>query len=284
LPDSLTRALDQQGKHLTITGVRFAYGQAQILQALASAQRINHLAVAQLDRFGNLTRHARVPLVTYGKTAEQAKALIGDAANRIAAQAHELGMPVVIERLDFQRRKAALETTDARQARLLSSFAYQRTLGGIRAACLRAGVQVIEVNPAYTSVIGAIQHAQGRGISIHMGAAATLARRGLGLSEKPTQREALVPTRNGGHVTFELPVRNRSKHVWSFWSASRTRLKAALAAHLRSGAHTQAPAPLPRRETVQALGAYRSSGARSPGANRQQHCSADVTGFSDVPY
>jgi len=44
-------------------------------------------------------------------------------------------------------------------------------------------------------------HAQRLGISVHQGAAIAIARRGLGLSESPTVREATVPTRNGGHVS-----------------------------------------------------------------------------------
>jgi hypothetical protein len=62
------------------------------------------------------------------------------------------------------------------------------------------------------------------------------------MSERPTCRLAVVPARKGGHVTFALPVRNRAKHVWSFWSNVKTRLKAA---HFRCGAHKKAPPPLP---------------------------------------
>jgi len=104
----------------------------------------------------------------------------------------------------------------------------------LKAAAFRVGVTVIEVNPAYTSVIGAVNYAQQKGISVLMGAAFAIARRGLGLSERPTVREANAPLRSGGHVTFALPVRNRAKHVWSFWSNVRTRLKAAHVAHYRS--------------------------------------------------
>src|ERR1700745_833680 len=58
----------------------------------------------------------------------------------------------------------------------------------------------------------------------------TIARRGLGLSERPAVRVAQLPTRRGGHVTLPLPARNRSKHVWSLWSEVSRRIRAALAA------------------------------------------------------
>ena len=129
------------------------------------------------------------------------------------------------------------------------------------------------------SMIGAVNPAQVTGISVHMGAALAIARRGLGLSEKPPKREAIAPSRNGGHVTFCAPARMRQKHVWSHWGKIRTTLKAAHVAHGRSGEPKGKPAPLtPAR---QSLGANRPFTAKSREANRQQHCSAGVLG--DVP-
>ena len=162
---------------------------------------------------------------------------------------------------------------------MISSFAYGKVISGIKAAAFRAGVEVIEVNPAYTSVIGAVNHAQIKGISVHQGAAFAIARRGLGLSERPTVRQARVPMRNGGHVTFALPARNRAKPVWSFWSKARTNLKAAHRAHFRSGAAKAKPAPL---QPFPALGAHWTFPAQFRGANRSQHCSGSVN--DDIPW
>lgn len=54
---------------------------------------------------------------------------------------------------------------------MLSSFAYHRIIQHLKAAAFRAGVHVIEVNPAYTSTIGAVNYAAQLGISVHQGAA-----------------------------------------------------------------------------------------------------------------
>jgi len=240
----------------------------------------DHLAVSETDRFGNLVRSRRIDLVTYGKTSHQAKARIGDAVALIAAQAKTAGKPVVVERLDFQKKKAEMETASPWQARMLSSFSYRQVLTHLKAACFRYGVEVIEVNPAYTSVIGAVNHAQRHGISVHLGAAFAVARRGLGLSERAPKRAAVVPLRNGGHVTFVLPVRNRAKHVWSHWASVRTKLKAAHAAHARSG-EAQAP-PAPLLSATQAVCSHRAFKARLPDANRSQHCSESV--WTDIPW
>ena len=224
----------------------------------------DHLAVSETDRFGNLVHSLRIDLHSYGKTTDQAKSST---------------KPIVVEKLEFSKKKAELEATHKPLARMLSSFACNKVISSIKAAAFRRGVEVIEVNPAYTSVIGAVNHAQVKGISVHMGAALAIARRGLGLSEKPPKREAIAPSRNGGHVTFCVPVRNRTKHVWSHWGKIRTTLKAAHVAHGRSGEPKGKPAPLtPAR---QSLGANRPFTAKSREANRQQHCSAGVLG--DVP-
>lgn len=253
---------------------------SRLVGAVGVDINVDHLAISETDRFGNLTKAWRLDLPIYGKTADQAKALIGDACVALATKAKSVGKPVVIEDLNFQRKKAEMEAIDPRQARALSSFACNKVVSGLKATCFRAGVEVIEVNPAYTSVIGAVNHAQAKGISVHMGAAYAIARRGLGFSERPTVRQAIVPTRNGGHVTFDLPARNRSKHVWSFWSDAGKRLKAAHAAHYRSGEAKAKPAPLtPATRSVCSL---RSLPAKSRYANRDQHCSDHV--LDDVPW
>ena len=250
------------------------------LGAIGVDVNADHLAVAETDRFGNLIQARRIELPVYGKTTDQAKAVIGDAVAAVVSQARSAAKPLVIEALNFQKKKAELETADPRQARMLSSFACNKVASGIKSASFRAGIEVVEVNPAYTSVIGAVNHAQSKGISVHLGAAYAIARRGLDLSERPTLREAVVPTRNGGHVTFDLPAKDRSKHVWSHWSKVRTRLKAAHVAHFRSGEAKANPAPL--RPSNPAASAYWTSTAEFRGANRQENCSPGV--LEDVPW
>ena len=307
-----------QVKHIELVGVRFAYGQEKLLDALAAGIAISyrfvrdekgwrlfasaetsvpvrithrqvgaigvdvnadHLAVSELDRFGNVMDVLRIPCAIYGKTTDQAKALIGDAAKIIADRAIVSGKPVVIEKLDFAKKKAEAETASPGYARKLSSFACSKTSEAIHSACFRCGVEVIEINPAYTSVIGAVNFAQQHGISVHLGAASAIARRGLSFSERPTVCSGIVPVRNGGHVTFALPVRNRAKHVWSFWSGVRTKLKAAHVAHFRSGQAKVNPAPL---ALTLPLGATWNLSARSRHANRFQNCSGSVLD-EDIP-
>jgi IS605 OrfB family transposase len=237
------------------------------------------LALAETNRHGNLVTSRIIPLVTYGKTPDQAEALIGEAVKAVVEIAVTTGKPLVIERLDFSKKKASLETEDPKHARMITSLAYGKVIQGIKARAYRFGIEVLEVNPAYTSTIGAVNYAHRFGISTHQAAAFAISRRGLGFSEKPVKRP-VVPVRNGGHVTLPVPVRKRGKHVWTQWAVIRKKLLAAHVAHARSGFSKTDPAPLrfnPLESSTWALP------ARSRHANRQQHCLADVMG-EDIPW
>jgi IS605 OrfB family transposase len=307
------RSLSKEASYLDLRDVRIPYGQDIIRQAMRNPQAISYrflrddkgwrvfittslpeittrsvrsagaigidinadcLAVSETDRFGNLVGTEIIPLVTYGKTSDQAKSLIGDAVKAVIARAVSRSKPVVIEKLDFSKKKSELEKEDPHYARMLSSLVYNGITEGVKSRAYRHGVEVIEVNPAYSSIIGLVKWSLKKGISIHQAAALAIARRGSDLRERPIKGEATVPTPKGDHVTFPLPVRNAGKHVWSFWSDVKKIHTAVLAAHFRPPQGD----PLPRR-----------SKSKSPiftvkprNANRQQHCSADVIG--DIPW
>ena len=128
-------------------------------------------------------------LVTYGKSAKQAEALIGDAVAQVVARALQAGKPLVIERLDFSAKRDALEGESPGRSRMLSSFAYGRIKTYFLSRGYREGVEVREVNPAYSSVIGRVLFMERYGLSVDQAAALVLARRSIGCSEGiPGQR------------------------------------------------------------------------------------------------
>ena len=79
----------------------------------------DHLAVAETDSTGNYVSAWRVPLVIYGRNSRQAEALIGDAVASVVNYAREAGKPIVIEKLDFRQKKAALEGESRKYSRML---------------------------------------------------------------------------------------------------------------------------------------------------------------------
>ena len=203
----------------------------------------DHLAVAETDASGNYLNAWRVPLVTYGKNPNQAEALIGDAVAGVVQYAREVGKPIVIEKLDFRQKKAALEGQSRRYSRMLSSFSYGKIKAYFLSRGYRQGVEVHQVNPAYSSVVGRVKFMERYGLTVHQAAALVLARRLLGCSER-IPRRWVCPVGNGVQVAFTVPVRKRVKHVWTYWGAISGQLRPALAAQHRLGKRRRGPNPV----------------------------------------
>ncbi|BDG61684.1 IS200/IS605 family accessory protein TnpB-related protein [Caldinitratiruptor microaerophilus] len=183
----------EYGTHVLIRGVRFAYGQDVLGAALAAGQAISYrfvrkdgtwylhattermpapavthrqagavgvdlnpglVAVAEIDRSGNPVGTRHIPVPIQGRRKEQVLATLGEAVADVVAWAKAAGKPVVVERLDFRAKKARLREVSDRHARRLSHFAYASFHALLIARAEREGVEVITVNPAFTSVIG----------------------------------------------------------------------------------------------------------------------------------
>ena len=105
----------------------------------------DHLAVCETDASGNYVNAFSVPLVTHGKSQHQSAALIGDAVARVVEYAREVGKPIVIEKLDFRQKKAALEGESRRYSRMLSSFSYGKVKAYFLSRGYRQGVEIHQV-------------------------------------------------------------------------------------------------------------------------------------------
>ena len=136
----------------------------------------------------------------------------------VVEYARDAGKPIVIEELDFRQKKAVLEGESRRYSRMLSSFSYGKVKAYFLSRGYRQGVEVHQVNPAYSSVIGRVKFMERYGLSVHQAAALVLARRLLGCSERIPRRR-VAPVGNGVHVAFTVPARKRVKHVWTYWGA-----------------------------------------------------------------
>ena len=213
------------------------------LGAIGVDLNADHLAVAETDASGNCLGAWRVPLVTYGMSQHQAEAVIGDAVASVVECAREVGKPIVIEKLDFRQKKAALEGESRRYSRMLSSFSYGKVKAYFLSRGYREGVEVHQVSPAYSSVIGRVKFMGRYGLSVHQAAALVLARRLLGCSER-IPRQWVAPVGNGVQVAFTVPARKRVKHVWTHWGAVSGQLRPALAAQHRLGKRRRGPNPV----------------------------------------
>ena len=77
-----------------------------------------------------------------------------------------------------------MEGESRRYSRMLSSFSYGKVKAYFVSRGYRQGVEVHQVNPAFSSVIGRVKFMERYGLSVHQAAALVLARRLLGCSER----------------------------------------------------------------------------------------------------
>jgi IS605 OrfB family transposase len=144
------------------------------------------LSICEIDRFGNPIKSWRLDAPMYNRRTEQVKASLSDAIKQILGYAVLVQKDVVIEKLDFSKKKAKLREMGAKYARMLSGFAYSSFTQLIESKGKKEGIRIRKVNPAFTSQIGQMKFMARYGLSSHSSAACIIARRGFYFkTEKP---------------------------------------------------------------------------------------------------
>jgi IS605 OrfB family transposase len=167
----------------------------------------DHLAWAETDSYGRLLSHGTIPFDLYGKTTVQVIKILEATAIVMLKIAEQKKKPIVVEKLDMQEQKAKLRYRNKLSNRKISQFAYQKIISSLFSREYKVGIQIFEINPAYTSQIGKIKYMKKHGLSIHCAASYVIARRGMRLQEK------LPPA-----LFNLLPEKIISKHNWAHWS------------------------------------------------------------------
>ena len=165
---------------------------------------VDHYSVADINRSKELNKAFKVKFgFTDNKKNSNStvrKEEILKSVKQIIKYALEFKKPIVIEKLDFKRKKALLKEEEnifnksaaKKKNRILSSFAYRLMIEKIKILAYRNGIAVYEVNPAYTSQIGYIKYAKKYGISRHMAAAYVIGRRTYGIEELFERTEQVI--------------------------------------------------------------------------------------------
>jgi IS605 OrfB family transposase len=186
----------------------------------------DHLAVTVVDPYGNFSRHTtrRLELPFEGKTSGQRAAILADALEELVSLADKLKLPLVIEDLDFSEKKKQLRKVSPAQARALSGLAYAQFTKLLESKCYLRGIELVKVNPAYTSAAGRIKYATPKGMSVHHAAAGVIARRGQGCVERLTRaKEQRIPA-HGTTLSFPIPARKSGASEGVTWKKVNTAL------------------------------------------------------------
>lgn len=168
----------------------------------------DHLAVSNLDNKGNLLNIYTYEYDLNGNK-HQNNNSISLAVKDLMAVAVKLNKPLVIEELDFSAKKKSLKSSNNQyiksKNKQLSSFAYSKIIELIKARAEDNFIEVREVNPSYTSIIGSIKYSVRSRINVHHGAAVCIGRKGLFGSG---YKEKRISSKNRQIKSLVLPVRN----------------------------------------------------------------------------
>ena len=143
------------------------------------------LGIASLDYLGQFRGHMWMSQGewTYART-DRRQNLIGEQAKLIVGMAKECGKGLAVEDLDFKQDK----DVTAKFNRMSHGFVWSRFLESVKRRAAREGVPLIQVKPAFTSVIGILKYQQQYGLSNHEAAAYVIGRRALGLDYEKVPR------------------------------------------------------------------------------------------------
>ncbi len=259
-----------RGARAVLKGVTFRYGQAQLEAALERGDAItwllfrddagrwqaratideppaemvtdlrvgviavdlneDHLAVTLVDRMGNPLYREALPFPAAGTDEHVAEAMIGEAVRMLCVWTRANRFGIAVEKLDFSKKKAALKAFGKRHARRLSGMAYASFYQVLSARCAREGIDLHQVNPAFTSVIGGKKYAPWRGFTRHHAAALVIGRRALGFGERLVCMDGGTLGGPGRSLPRHVPSRWRGVKPWPAREAARAAVRTARSA------------------------------------------------------
>jgi len=146
---------------------------------------VDGVAMVEVDGNGNLLNHKyirkqRIQFARYNKRKHD----INELAKEVVCMAAEARKKIVVEKIKISQNKRNAGGKKPRRKK--NNFASKKVIGAIKSRAIRCGVPVIEVNPAYTTVLGFLKYAKMYSLSKHDAAALVIARRGLGIKERQT--------------------------------------------------------------------------------------------------
>ena len=143
-----------------------------------------HLAIVHTTNDGNLEKYDRISLDKLLEgSSEKREYLSWQIAHQVVEIAKRERKAIVVENLEkLPKGKRGDGLPKLRQR--LQKWVYKGLLQKIEIVAKRNGIQVIKVNPAYTSIIGKLKYAPLYNIDKDTAGAYVIARRGLGFKER----------------------------------------------------------------------------------------------------
>ena len=142
--------------------------------------------ICETDEKGNIVsiEKMRYPFGKAGIT----DAGLADVISKVCKKSIETGKSIVAEDLSFERKKRkakkAVTPTEKERMRMLHSLTYSRYAQILENITFNRRIELIKVNPAYTSRTAERKFCNQMKLNIHNGAAYVIARKGMGIKDK----------------------------------------------------------------------------------------------------
>ena len=133
---------------------------------------------------GNIKKKGKLPFSWKGFSSGQRQVMMRNLVVKLTKEAFSYQCPIVIESLDFSKKKASMSEASSSYNSMLSNLSTAMFREALVSRCQRYGIGLIRVNPAFTSVIGMIKFMPRYGLNSGTAAAMTIARRAMSYSER----------------------------------------------------------------------------------------------------
>ena len=141
--------------------------------------------ICETDEKGNIVSIKKMNY-PFGK-AGTTNAGLSDVINKVCHKAFETGKSIVAEDLSFEKKKRkskkAITPTEKERMRMLHSLPYSRYSQILENITFNRKIELIKVNPAYTSRTAEQKFCNQMKLNIHDGAAYVIARKGIGIKD-----------------------------------------------------------------------------------------------------
>ena len=141
--------------------------------------------IGETDEKGNIVGIEKMKY-PFGKAGTTNTGL-ADVISKVCSKAIKKGKSIVAEELSFEKKKRktkkAITPTEKEKMRMLNSLPYSRYSQILENITFNRKIELIKVNPAYTSRIAEQKFCNQMKLNIHDGAAYVIARKGMGIKD-----------------------------------------------------------------------------------------------------
>ena len=168
---------------------------------------INHdlISTTIIKKDGNAQKFIDYRFKANEKNKNINRQTLSDIVNQIVDNAVAHKKTIVIEKISLK---------NVLKSKNISLVCYSTFISLLRTRCIKKGILLLEVNPAYTSVIGKLKYSKKLGISKHSSASLVIGRRGLEYVER-------IPL----EYIYLLQCEEKSKSLTAKWDLINKRLR-----------------------------------------------------------